>query len=271
MRPSILKVVFSIIVITLNSGYLSAQNFLFQELPKQNTQINFHFMRPTFNRNVDLSALSGIYDISVNVPLNESLNLIGSLPFLIMKSGDRDSESGLGNLFLAIQIHKSYKDYNGSIVTLGIAAPTADEEVGLLGLFTDFNGFHKYAPNTLTIFTNYAYHALLNEGIKLGVEVGPNIFIPTKGESEIEIFLNYGLTAGVQIENFAVFTELIGLAIITQSTDDFVDRFNHSFDIGAMYLGGSVSTGLYYKIYIEEMLSESITGVVGVKFSVSMN
>ena len=65
----------SFLLVIIQTSYLSAQNFLFQDLPKENFQIGFSFMHPSFERNSDLSVLTGVYDFSVNVPLSDKDHL----------------------------------------------------------------------------------------------------------------------------------------------------------------------------------------------------
>ncbi len=271
MKKLMFTTIVFLIVLILKVNYISAQTFLFQNLPKEKSQIGLQIMQPSFESDEDLSFLSGIYDFSVNIPLTESLNLVGSIPFITFAFGDQDAESGVGSIFLGLQTCWGFEDKNGSIGTFGIFAPTAGEDIGFFGLFTDYNNFHKYLPDLLTIYGNYAYHAILSEGIKLGVEIGPNIAIPTKGDADTELFIHYGFTAGYQAEYFAIFTELVGLAILTEDADDFSDRFKHSIDFGAIYISNSVEPGLFYKLYLDENLSDVITGVLGIQINVLLN
>jgi hypothetical protein len=239
-------------------------------MPKEKTQIGLRYMRPFFDTDEDLSFLSGIYDLSVNAPLNESFNFVGSIPFITFSFVDEDNENGIGSIFLGLQTHCGFKDKSSSVVTFGIFTPTASEDIYYFGLLSDYNNLHKYVSDLLTIYGNYAYHAILYEGMKLGFEIGPNIMIGTKRGADIEFNMHYGFTAGYQDEKFAVITELVGLVTITGQSNDF-DRFNHSIDFGAIYIIKNIEPGIFYKLYLEENLSDAINGVLGIQINVLIN
>jgi len=270
MRKLIFTTIVFLIVLILKTNYMSAQTFLFQNLPKEKSQISLRYMRPFYENGADLSFFSGIYDLSVNAPLSESYNFIGSIPFLTFNSEATEAKNGVGSIFLGLQTHWGFKNNGGSVVTFGIFTPTASEDTDFLGLIVDYNNFHKYLSELLTIYGNYAYHTVLSEGVKLGVEMGPNIMITTKRNSDIEFNLHYGLTAGYQAENIAIITELVGLLIINGGAGDF-GRFTHSIDFGAVYFSNSIEPGVFYKLYLDEKLSDAITGVLGLQVNVLIN
>jgi hypothetical protein len=227
-------------------------------------------MRPFFENDRDLSFLSGIYDLSVNARLTESFNFVGSIPFITFKFVDQDSENGIGNIFLGLQTHWGFKDKSGSVLTFGIFTPTAGEDIDFFGLLSDYNNFHKYISDLLTIYGNYAYHSISSEGVKLGVEIGPNIIIRTKRNTDTELYIHYGFTAGYLDEKFAIIAELIGLASINEQSNDFA-RFNHSIDFGAVYISKNIEPGVFFKLYFDENLRDAITAVLGIQINVLIN
>ena len=92
--------------------------------------------------------------------------------------------------------------------------------------------------------------------------------VRTKGGGrDTELFIHYGYTVGFQGENFAIFTELVGLVIITEFSDCFIN----SIDLGATYISNSISPGVFYKLYLKEDLSDIVDGVLGIKIDVSVN
>ena len=229
-------------------------------------------MRPVFKRDADLSTLSGVYDFSLNIPLSETLNIVGSVPYVTFAFGDNDAESGVGNIYIGLQTRSGIKNKKGSVGSFGLFLPTADEEVGFFGFVTDFYDGHKYASDLLTIYGNFAYYNLSSQGARFGLEIGPNLMIPTKGEGrDTELFMHYGLTAGFQRKTFVLFTELVGLVIISEDVDEFSDRFVHSIVLGGTYIRNVISPGVFYKLYLKEDFSDIIEGVLGIKINISVN
>ena len=150
--------------------------------------------------------------------------------------------------------------------------PTAAEDIKFFGIFTNFEEYYKYAADVLTLTGNFAYFNLIPGGARFGLEIGPDIMIPTQRDAgDTELLLHYGLTAGYLTENFSLITELIGLFIITEDADDFGDSFEHSINFGASYVSETITPGIFYKIYLSEDLSDVIDGVLGINIEVALN
>ncbi len=272
MKTSVFITFFTGVFLSLLLNCVSAQTFILHSMPKEKSQFGLRFMRPAFEQDEDLSPLSGVYDFSLNIPLSETWNIVGSIPYVTFAFGESDAENGVGNIYIGAQTHDGFKDNNGSVGSFGLFLPTAKEDIGFFGMLTNYYDIHKYVSDLLTIYGNYAYHKLSSQGLRYGLEIGPNIMISTKGEGrDTELFMHYGLTAGFQGKNFAIFTELVGLVIITEDIDEFSDRFYHSIDLGATYISNNISPGVFYKLYLKENLSDIVKGVLGIKIDVTVN
>ena len=136
--------------------------------------------------------------------------------------------------------------------------------------FTNFYELQKYLPDVLTLYGNYAFRSSKPGGAIFGFEIGPNFLIPTEDGGDSELFLHYGLTAGFQMTQLAIFAELAGIAIITEDVDDFGDRLSHVIAFGAQWTGSRLRPGVFYKLYLDEDLSDSVDGVLGIKLDVSL-
>ena len=228
-------------------------------------------MRPSFENVSDLSIFSGIYDFSINVPVSENWNLTASFPYLTASTGDSEGDEGTGNVFVGIQhLHKS-DDKKSAVTSFGIYLPTADRETMIFGLLTHFEEYKKYTSDVITLYGNFAYFNIGAPGARFGLEIGPDILIPRENSSSgTEFLIHYGLTAGFHGDRFALITELVGLAIITQDVTDFSDRFEHSINFGASYLGKNFSPGVFYKIYLKEDMRDLVNGVLGINLEVTL-
>ena len=89
---------------------LSAQTLDFQTIPNNKKQFGFSFKKAFYSTNRNTTTLSGVYELSANIPLSSKLNIIGNIPY-INTSYDIDngfgrysySESFLGNIFIGLQ------------------------------------------------------------------------------------------------------------------------------------------------------------------------
>jgi hypothetical protein len=271
MKNSFFKTLVAGILFSVLVNCVRAQTFLFQGLPQQKSQIGLRFMRPDFKYGSDLSTLSGIYDFSVNIPLSQNLNLVGSIPYMTFKF-ENFSESGVGNIFIGLQTHSGFNKGKSSAGSFGLYLPTSGEDIcGLFGAYTHFIDYAKYVTDLLTFYGNYSYVNRTPKGFRLGVEIGPDLVIPTGDGGDTDFLIHYGFTFGFQDENFAVLSELMGLVIITEEADDFGDRFLHSLDFGFTYLRYNVKPGIFYKLYLKDDFSDIVEGVLGIKVDVTVD
>ena len=279
MRILISKAVKVYLLFFIPVNVMLSQTLNLQQIPSKKTQIGFSFDRPVYNSKISLSALSGVYQLSLNVPASSKFNIIGNIPFVNTSYevdygyGNYDyDKNGFGNIFIGMQTNPEILDNRRSIVTFGLFLPTADEEAAHNLLFTNYYDIQKYIPNSLGIYFNYAYQKINSSGINFGLEVGPNILIPTKGEnSETEAFLHYGLSLGYQIEKILVSAEFLGIGILTQEVDNFEDRLIHALNFGGQWKGGIITPKIFYRIYLREEFREMIDGVLGFGVNVSID
>jgi hypothetical protein len=270
MKNSILKTFVAGIFFGLLINCVTAQTYLFQGLPQEKPQFGLRFMRPDFKYGSDLSTLSGIYDLSVNIPIDQNVNFVGSFPYMSFKF-ENYSESGIGNIYIGLQTHSGFNKQTCSVGSFGLYLPTAGEDYcGLLGAFTHFIDYPKYIADLLTFYGNYSYVNHTPNGVRFGLEIGPNLVIPTGNGDDTDFLIHYGIAFGFQDENFAVLTELMGLAIITEEAADFEDRFLHSIDFGFTYLRYSVKPGIFYKLYLKDDLSDFVEGVLGIEVDIAV-
>jgi len=256
-----------------------SQTMYFKNIPSDEAQIGLRFLHPNFEFPESQSALSGIFELSLNIPVSEKLNIIGELPFINCNVKydhsyyiDDFTESGLGNIFIGLQTQPAEMTQSFSILTFGLFLPTVDEKVALWGVFSNYYESSKYYPNSLGVYFNYARHKIFDNGINLGLELGPDFRIPTKEKSgDTELFLHYGLKAGYSIEQFNMSAEFVGTAIITEDYDNFSDRLMNAISFGAAWKEKLVTPQLFYSVYLKDSMSDIVGGVLGLKVTVSLD
>jgi hypothetical protein len=255
-------------IMMLSVQALVAQTFLFQSQAEKRTKVGLRFLRPNFEGDAKLSTFSGTYDFWVNAPVGGSrLNLVGAVPFNAFSAEGVDGESGIGNIYLGAQTRLDNSPDNGMNISLGVFLPTAAEKkpyAQAIGLLTDFHELQRSLPDVLTIYGNFAYHyRQINRGM-FGVEIGPQLLVPTEG-GEVELFGHYGLAGGFPLANVAFFAELLGVFIISEDVEDFGDRFSHSLALGAQLTMGQVRPGLFYMLPLDDDLNNIIDSTLGLK------
>jgi hypothetical protein len=273
MKRSVSRIVLAIILVVILSAAAVAQTFMLKSIPGETPQFGLRYLRPNFKNDSDLSTFSGIYDIRVNLPINERWSIDASLPYTRFAFGeDDDSESYIGNIYAGLQ-SISRKGGGSAIVSFGAFFPTAEEDLGhlLFGVLTNYENMFKYYPDSWTLTGNFAWFKTSEGGARLGLEAGPDLLVPVgDNDSDTDFLLHYGFTAGYQGKRFLAAAELIGLVVFTGDSDEFSDRFVHSIDFGASYLSRHFAPGIFYKIYLKDEFRDMVDGVLGVSLDVIM-
>ncbi len=276
-----LKIV-PVVVIILFTFQCYAQTLNLQSIPSDKIRIGFTFEKPFYPSNSNISAFSGNYELSCNIPLSSKLNLLLEVPYIYTKyevnfSFDdyhysyKYDRGGAGNVFIGLQTKPGIDNDSKSIATFGLFLPTADTKASYTGLFNNYYEIQKFVPNSVGLYFNYAHHKFYEEGFIFGFELGPNVFIPTKGMSDLELFIHYAATTGYQINKLQINLEFIGIGIVSQSVNNFGDRLINQLGFGTQWKETFITSKVYYKIYLKEGLSNTIDGVLGIGVSVPIN
>ncbi len=272
MKRSICRSVLAVILVVILSGSAATQTFMLKSIPKETSQFGLRYLRPNFKYDSDLSTFSGIYDVMINLPINERWSIDASLPYTRFAFGDEgESESYIGNIYAGLQ-HINRKGGGSAIASFGAYLSTAEADRGhiLFGVFTNYEDMFKYYPDVWTFTANFAWFKTSEGGARLGLQFGPDLMVLTGDGSDSEFLVHYGATAGYEGKRFLAAVELIGLMMLTQETNDFGDRFAHSINFGASYLSRHFAPGIFYKIYLKDELSDVIDGVLGINLVVTL-
>ena len=271
------KILFFLILFTA-PGIFYGQTLDLQTIPNNKEQFGFSFNKAFFTSSSNIFTLSGVYQLYTNIPVSSKLNIIGNIPFIYTSYNidypsalESISESGFGNIFLGLQIKPKVPESRISIFTFGLFLPTAKENASLNGTLTDYYYFSKYVQNYFGLHFNYAYHYINNKGFNYGLELGPNLLIATKSNSQTELYAHYGIIAGYQINKLLANIEVVGVAIISEDIKNFGDRFINMFNIGLQERGSIVSPKIFYKIFLRDDIRHNVDGVLGLGVNVSID
>ena len=218
------------------------------------------------------TGLSGIVHIDGSFPLGSGWELQAQLPVVIVRMKDYSEINtiGLGNIFLATQ--KCIGAQKTSFLALGVYIPTIGDnsyDRPFVGLLSDYYHLLKYMPRTTSVTLNYAYHHTVEHfGFIYGLEIGPDIAIPTGRDGDTEIYAHYAAKGGFQLSNLAVWSELTGDILLTEE-GNLSDKMNNCLTFGAELNYPKVRPGIFYSIYLDSELREFVPSVLGIKADIS--
>ena len=269
MKTCGIKTIIAGICFFLLSVAAFGQSFILQDLPVHNTKFGFRYLRPDFDGADCLSLLSGIYDFSVSIPVSSKLNIEASVPFVTIADtcGWDSTENAVGNIYVGLRHFLKSTAEKGITLSLGVFLPTVSENDYSPYFFaasTNYYEFQKYIPNVMTVYGNIAQFLIKSNGLLLNMEIGPDVWIPARGNWEgMELLVHYGLSAGYRMNAFTFKAELGGRKVITES-----GNFTHIVALGVQSHRGSFRPGIFYKMYLNEEMREGISGVIGIKFDI---
>ena len=276
MKFSLSIIALMIFLLLVPAQDLLAQSYLMRSLPEDNSLVGLRLMRPNFAGTdpVDLSLISGTYDLYFQAPLSSDFHFVADIPFAGFSSPDwntRDwnGDIALGNVYLGARHFRGGPSLSGSELELGIWLPTANSDmvyVNYLGAITNYHEMQRHTPKSLTIFTNYAYHrvGVGDETGMFSIQVGPELFLPSNGR-DTELFLHYGISGGLYTKSFSFGMELLGQFFVTEDFDTFSDHFTHSLVFGGQLTNTSVRPGLYLMLPLEDGIETILDHVLGIK------
>ena len=271
MIKNIFKISLLLMIISFTFSSIYAQTFDLQYISNKKNQFNFNYAHPFYGGGRSLSTLSGVYQISADIPISPKLNIIANVPY-INTSYDINlgfyhygySENGIGNVFIGLQTNGAMLNNKRNLFTVGVYLPTSSEIASLNGVSADYYHISKYIPKMWGIYFNYAFHKLNPKGFHYGFEVGPDLLLPSGNSNSTSEFLaHYGILAGYQVNQISLNMEFVGVLNISGGFQQFGDRFVNMFNIGAQWKGENIVPMLYYKIYLRDDIRNTVDGVLG--------
>lgn len=269
-------------LITTSSG----QTFTFKDIPHENLSVDFRFIHPHYKSPAELSTLSGVYDFNISYPFGSKWNFNLAFPLVVYNYNSNSqyylfiprvvhSKNVLGNVFLGVQSKDLISDSKQRYFSVGIFLPTAAKEeeslgANLFGFLTDYYDLQKYLPETLTFYANVAQRWLFENNLGIGLDIGSQYLISTKGGNaggENQFVLHYGLSSGVDIDDFNLRTEFTGVLILSGGAQDFADRFFNFLSIGLGYTNFLIKPSIFYQINMHELYDNLSSGNLGIKLS----
>ena len=145
MKNLFFKSVLALVFVAILCNYASAQHLLLQSQPQDKPQFSLRYLHPNFESDVHLSTLSGIYNLSANIPISSNLNIVASLPYSTYTDED-ESDDDFGNLYVGLQMHQLSSSTNKSVYSVGVYLPTASDDTfaNFVSMFANYHQFQKY-------------------------------------------------------------------------------------------------------------------------------
>lgn len=264
------KKIITVMIIVLVPLTLSAGSFLMQEESAPNTRLGLRLLRPSLADNNSFTFLSGVYDVSLSLPMTYKLSFVGSLPIGSFRDSG-ESESGIGNVYAGFRYRLKSSRSGRFNLELGVYAPTIsddDSNIAVLGIFTNYTEFYKFLPDIWTAGGMVSYHRNSRSKFSFGVEAGSYAMIPKEGDSEF--LLRYGATLGYSLGTAVLKAEFVGVSLLTADEGLlFEDRTVNAVTIGIQWYSQFFKPALFYTFYLNDGLNDMVRNVFGIKLEIT--
>jgi len=270
MRKFIIFVILSVIV--SSTHFTVAQNFNLSSPPiDHKIAIGLKYNRVLFKGETDLSSFSGIYKFYGYFPLKNNWQINAEIPLVVASFKDNeysDNQTGLANIFIEFQ--KALNEKKTTYLDIGLYIPTiGSEEYGrmFVGILSDVYRFVQYTEG-VTLNSTFGYNLRNKPGAIFGVEVGPDVYIPTSGnDEEVEFLIHYGLKGGYMFKQVSTWVEFSGMWLLSEEGSIDINSYNQIF-LGGQLNSGRFRPGFFYGFHINEGLREETKGIIGINLQV---
>jgi hypothetical protein len=265
-------IIFFLVITTVQA---TGQSFSLDEYPADQSTIYFEFAHTFLDSTPSLSLLSGTYNLSLQIPLTQSINIVGSLPFVTMGGSDVESSSSIGNVYIGIQTRIKGDKQKGSSISAGVSLPTTSSSESapwIIGYYTDAINSYRFFPDYTTVRVSVGFHNRKPQKKFNSIHLGAFMVIPKDtDERDFEIFAQYGFSWGIWLGRAILSAEFHGNAIITKDISNFSDRFTHNLTLAATYDRSAITPSLFIRLHLDKVINRSIDLVAGIKLTIPLS
>ncbi|MCP5106530.1 MAG: hypothetical protein GY950_24310 [bacterium] len=261
---------------------VTAQAFMLEDWPTEKLRVTLKYLHPNVadlsNRPYlsylnDLTFYSGVYDLSINLPIsgNRRWNFEASMPLLVnnMKTEPiywHQREIMIGELYLGLQYKLKSTPKKGTTISAGLymgTTPDNNHYTYDMALNTNFVGFPKYQGDRI-LTTNIASYLAMGR-FRIGWQAGLASFVSAdNGYMDPILYIHYGFFGSYRFSFVTLRAELAGFTVIAGEKDHLnMSPNTNSVAVGANFGKGRIRPGIFYKRCLVEKYRREVKDVLG--------
>jgi hypothetical protein len=292
-RRSMVILVLILLGITTTTG--TAEGLLMQAPYRSHTVVSLRFTRPHLLRD-KTSRFSGLYDLELNLPLNDDMNLLLSIPIIVARYPDssgrtyRDHDSGLmedynqwafGSYFAGMQFTGGSWFGLRCDGTLGafFTVTAADRAVAVsVGEEANPLEFQKGQRDYWSIYTNIATYLLERRNFLSRFDLGIDAVWPAyderpTGPTSLRLHYHYALFGNIRYGHVNGFVEYFNSSLTNGDNLEFLssESSNRFISFGVSLLAGRFEPAFGYIFPLTDDAKTTVDNIVGAKFDLHFN
>jgi len=216
-------------------------------------------LHPHFRGSSGVSFLSsGVY-LTGRMPLNNA-RLRFELPFAYLDA-DFGSSSSFGNPYVGIEWGKD----SALSYAVGARFPLASDEESavFVGAYADFTRYAAFLPDVASFDGDIRYHIYNPNGFTFEVGGGPQVWFPTQGGGDAELFVTHHLSAGYRSQDVWLAAGFSGITIISEDVGGIGERTINELNAAVGMATGKTRVVLHLILPLDEEYNSDVGYVVG--------
>jgi len=262
-----------ILAVMLLSPLATAQNYWLY--PGEEKSISLEIYKPKYAYAENVGFFNSVWFISGHFKAGERLSVFVEIPVSFFDIDEDKSyyedETLLGNPYIGFVSKSPMTSQSQLFVSrVGARLPIASDEkmnASVNGWATNFNRFEAFFPDILTLTAGLGFEIEAQSGIEYLINFDGAIMIPTEGEGDSELFLDYNFAIWFPLEQINFGAGFAGRLLATESDLDFGERTFHQFGFTGNYKTGNFKPGIHFRVPLDDDLTEIVDYVYGINLT----
>jgi hypothetical protein len=257
--------------VILTPASLFAQSIWTERLPGRSFTVEF--LHPNFSGSSNSSGNFVLF-FTGRIPAWERTDLIIDLPVAHSSWEETmftrgESNTIVGNPYLGVEIKGPDSP---SFAEIGFRLPIIPNDsfrTRNTGYLADFDRQEAFYSDLfmVAVMGNFLVDPPLDHSI-LRIRFGPNFWL---GYGDLQMVIDYSLQGGFASERITFITGISGRFFAIRNNADFSEQIFHQFGVAGSMNFGRFQPGLFFRIPIDEDLSESIDYVLGLNVGIAFD
>lgn len=237
----------------------------------QASAMSLQILKPDFEGEDPYTFATSVWIATYRLNVQENLVSVVELPFAHTGLDSTatlkylgifpNRETIIGNVYIGVELFRPNSRFSAEI---GVRPPTATDDNSLAGRFgiaSDFNRFETFWPDLMSVSSMVNYRSIWR-GTRFRLRAGPNLIIPTEGNLDSELFVDYSAMLWSVKKRFEFGAGITGRFLATDNRPSIGIRTTHDLGLFASLRVGNLKPGLHWRLPLDRDLRRLLNSVV---------
>jgi len=237
----------------------------------QASAMSLQILKPDFKGEDPYTLPTSVWIATYRLDLKKNLVSVVELPFAHTGLDSAatfkylgifpNRETIIGNVYIGVELFRPNSRFSAEV---GVRPPTANDDNSLarrFGIASDFNRFETFWPDLLSVSSMVNYRSIWR-GTRFRLRAGPNLIVPTEGNLDSELFIDYSAMLWTTKKRFEFGAGVSGRLLATDDRPNIGQRSTHDLGLFTSHRVGSLKPGLHWRLPLDRDLRRLLNSVV---------